>query len=73
MEELLETSCQFRELTGKDVVVVIQNRAIMPKNSDIERQCRTYRLKFNTKSIPVYPNIERALRAIRNASMVRIS
>jgi acyl-CoA synthetase (NDP forming) len=71
MGGLLEVIEQLKGLTGKDVVMVLENRANLPENDRLEGAARSIRLRYHSKGIPVYPTVARALRAIRNASGVK--
>jgi len=68
LEQVLEVVDRLRGATGKDVVLVMENRANRVQDLDIERIYRSMRLRFQGRGIPVFPTTERALRAIRNAS-----
>ena len=71
MNDLLDVSDRMKRLTGKDVVVVMENRTNMPVYARLEGTASTIRLRYHSRGIPVYPTVERALRAIRNASRVK--
>jgi acyl-CoA synthetase (NDP forming) len=66
---LLQRIVQIRERTGKDVVVVMENRANLVEDAGLEGQSRAVRTQFHQEGVVTYPNVERALRAIRNASL----
>jgi acyl-CoA synthetase (NDP forming) len=65
---LLEVVARLKGATGKDVVVVMENRANRVQDLDIEGMYRSMRLRFQGRGVPVFPTTERALRAIRNAA-----
>jgi len=67
LEGLLGMVKPLRERTGKDVVVVMENRANLAQDLEIEGLYRAMRVRFQSQGVPVYPTAERALRAIRNA------
>jgi hypothetical protein len=68
LEQVLEVLDRLKGVTGKDVVLVMENRANRVQDLDIEGIYRGMRLRFQSRGIPVFPTMERALRAIRNAS-----
>jgi hypothetical protein len=65
---LLQRIVQIKERTGRDVVVVMENRANLVEDAGLEGESRAVRSRFHQEGVPTYPNVERALRAIRNAS-----
>ena len=68
LDQVLEVVDRLKGTTGKDVVLVMENRANRVQDLDIEGTYRTMRLRFQGRGIPVFPTTERALRAIRNAA-----
>jgi acyl-CoA synthetase (NDP forming) len=68
LDQLLEVVDRLKGTTGKDVVLVMENRANRVQDLDIERIYRRVRLRFQGRGISVFPTTERALRAIRNAA-----
>jgi acyl-CoA synthetase (NDP forming) len=68
LTSLLPTLSRIKTETGKDVVVVFENRAQQPEHVDVEAVARNVRRAFQTAGIPVFTSTERALRGIRNAS-----
>ena len=73
LDTLLDAIVSIRGRTGKDVVMVIVNRANLPSNAELEGIYRVLRLRCYAKGVPFYATVERALRSIRNASRVRRS
>ncbi len=71
MDSLLEVSVRIRESTGKDIIVVIENRANLPVDNGLEGTSRAIRLGYLSQGVPVYASVKRALRAIRNAAGIR--
>jgi len=65
---LVETLSGLKKKTGKDVVMVFDNRAHMPEDVEVEAVSRKIRRRFQAEGIPVYPSVERALRGMRHAS-----
>ena len=68
LESLLETLVQLKGETGKDIVMVLENRARLQENIGAESVLRRVRDQSHELGIPVYPSPERALRGIRNAT-----
>jgi hypothetical protein len=71
LDTLLEAIASIRQRTGKNVVMVLVNRANLPSNAELEGMYRVLRLRCYAKGVPFYATVERGLRAIRNASRVR--
>ena len=67
-ESLLEILSRLKEETGKDIVLVLENRARLIENIEIESLFRTVNRTYQEAQIPVYTEPERALRGIRNAA-----
>jgi acyl-CoA synthetase (NDP forming) len=68
LDSLLETLVRVKKETGKDIVMVLENRARLPENIDAESTLRRVRDRSHEMGIPVYQAPERALRGIRNAA-----
>jgi len=68
IKSLVRTLAQVKEETGKEVVMVFDNRAYMPEDVAVEAVSREMRSLFQAEGIPVYPSTERALRGIWHAS-----
>jgi acyl-CoA synthetase (NDP forming) len=71
LNDLLEALCQLKEETGKDIVVVMENKAQRVEDIEVESTLREMRDKYHENGIPVYPNSKRALRGIKNASLLQ--
>jgi len=67
LQGVLEVMSRLKDETGKDVVAVFENRAHRVEHVEVESVSRSMRKKYLSKGIPVYPNVERALRGIKNA------
>ncbi|MFC1884157.1 CoA-binding protein [Thermodesulfobacteriota bacterium] len=67
---LLEKLPALKEETGKDIVMVFDNRSYGLDDLDAERVSRKLRGMFQTKGIPVFSSTKRALRGIWHASKV---
>ncbi|MDY6852647.1 MAG: hypothetical protein SV487_11325, partial [Thermodesulfobacteriota bacterium] len=68
LKELVGALPQIKEETGKDIVIVLENRSYRPENLDVESTYRDMRVRFQAEGIPVFVSAERALRGIRNAA-----
>ena len=68
LKSLVGTLARLKEETGKEVVMVFDNRAHMPEDVAVEAVSREMRSLFQAEGIPVYPSAERALRGIWHAS-----
>ena len=68
LDQVLEAMDRQKAATGKDVVLVMENRANRVQDLGIEGICRSMRLRFQDRGIAVFPTAERALRAIRNTA-----
>ncbi|MBW1783633.1 MAG: CoA-binding protein [Deltaproteobacteria bacterium] len=63
----IEPLAQLKRETGKEVVMVFDNRAHLSKEAGVEAISREVRDQFQAAGIPVYPSTERALRGIHHA------
>lgn len=70
-DAVLKGIVALRGETGRDVVVVMENRAGLPEDSDLERTVRAARLLYFSNGIPVFSSVRRALRAIRISAAAR--
>lgn len=61
----LDSIVALRGETGKDVVLVMENRAGLPEEVGLEETVRAARLRYFERGIPVFSSVKRALRAIR--------
>jgi acyl-CoA synthetase (NDP forming) len=64
-EGLLPGLVRLKEETGKDIVMVFENKAYLPDDVFVEEVSRKIRGLYQKAGLPVYPNVERALRGIR--------
>ena len=67
IKEMLEVLCELKNTSGKDIVVVFDNRANLVKDVDVEKVSREMRAKYQAQGIPVFPSAKRALRGIGHA------
>jgi acyl-CoA synthetase (NDP forming) len=68
VKSLIGTLAGLKKETGKEVVMVFDNRAYMPEDVGVEAVSREVRRLFQTEGMPVYSSAERALRGLRHAS-----
>ena len=64
-EGLLPGLVRLKEETGKDIVMVFENRAYLQEDVFVEGVSRKIRGLYQQAGIPVFANAERALRGIR--------
>jgi len=62
---------EIKKDTGKEVVMVLDNRTQLPEETGVEAVSREMRKEFHHAGIPVYPSTERALRGIHHALVCR--
>ncbi len=67
LKEMLEVLTDLKNKTGKDIVVVFENRANQIHDVDVEKMSRKIRSAYHARGIPVFASAERALRGIRHA------
>jgi acyl-CoA synthetase (NDP forming) len=68
LKSLVGTLVRLKKETGKEVVMVFDNRAYMPEDVAVEAVSREVRSLFQAEGLPVYPSTERALRGLWHAS-----
>jgi acyl-CoA synthetase (NDP forming) len=67
LKEMLDLFSDLKTKTGKEIVVVFDNRANQVEHVAVEKVSRKMRMAFLAQGIPVFPSVDRALRAIRHA------
>jgi hypothetical protein len=70
LDSLLPSVSGIKKETGKDIALVLENRAYRPEDIDIESLNRRLIMNYQEQGIPVFPSAERALRGIRNAHLL---
>jgi hypothetical protein len=65
-EGLLPGLVRLKEETGKDIVMVFENKAYLPEDVFVEGVSRKMRGLYQEAGLPVYTSTERALRGIRH-------
>jgi acyl-CoA synthetase (NDP forming) len=73
LQSLVEPLAQLREETGKDLVMVLDNRTYHLEDMGVEAVSRQMRQRFQGVGIPVYSSAERALRGISYALKIKLS
>jgi len=58
----------IKQETGKDIAVVMDNRAGQQTDIDVEATLRRMRDSYQSKGFPVFTSAERALRGISHAA-----
>jgi len=66
-QSLVNPLAQLKEETGKDLVMVLDNRTYKAEDVGVEAVARQVRQRFQDVGIPVYSSAERALRGISYA------
>ena len=73
LQGLVKPLSQLRQETGKDLVMVLDNRTYQPEDVEVEALSREMRQRFQDVGIPVYSSAERALQGISHALTARLS
>ena len=73
LQGLVEPLSELMEETGKDLVMVLDNRTYQAEDVEVEAVSRQMRKRFQDVRIPVYSSAERALRGISYALTARLS
>lgn len=71
VKDLIPSLAELKRKTGKEVVMVLDNKAHLTTETGVEAVYRELRDGFQTAGIPVYPGTERALRGIHHALTAR--
>lgn len=69
LTEMLDILTEIKQETGKEIVVIFENRANQVDEVNVEKVSRELRTAYLARGIPVFANAERALRGIRYAIM----
>jgi acyl-CoA synthetase (NDP forming) len=67
LEEMLPVLERLKKKSGREIIVVFENHAVTVADVDVEKTSRILRKAYQSRGIPVFPNVERALRGIRHA------
>jgi acetate---CoA ligase (ADP-forming) subunit alpha len=68
LDSLLASVSEIKKETGKDIVLVLENKTYRPEDIDIESVKRRLVSNYQKQGIPVFHSAERALRGIRNVA-----
>ncbi|MEN8243914.1 MAG: CoA-binding protein [Thermodesulfobacteriota bacterium] len=68
LEQLLGILTEIKQETGKDIAVVMENRAGRQEDLDVEATLRRMRDSYQAQGFPVFSSAERALRGISHAA-----
>jgi acyl-CoA synthetase (NDP forming) len=71
LTEMLDIFTDIKRKTGKDIVVVFENRANRIDDVSVEKISREMRSAYLARGIPVFASAARALRGIRHAIAAR--
>jgi acyl-CoA synthetase (NDP forming) len=71
IQSLVEPLTDLKRKTGREVVMVFDNKAHLETEAWVEGVSREARDRFQLAGIPVYPSTERALRGIHHALVSR--
>ena len=71
LNEMLDILTDLKHESGKEIVVVFENRAHQVKDVSVEKISREIRAAYLARGIPVFASAERALRGIRHAISAR--
>ncbi len=58
---------RLKKKSSKEVIVVFENHAMTVADVDVEKTSRIMRKAYQSHGIPVFSNVERALRGLRHA------
>lgn len=67
LEQLLENLVEIKQETGKDIALVMENRAGQQEEIDVESTLRRMRDLYQSHGFPVFSSAERVLRSISHA------
>lgn len=68
LDSLLGSVSELKKETGKDIVLVLENRTYRAEDIRVEAIKRRVASAYQKQGIPVFSSAERALRAIRNTA-----
>jgi hypothetical protein len=57
----------LKKKSNKEIITVFENRAMTVEDVAVEKTSRLMRKAYQSAGIPVFSNVERALRGIRHA------
>jgi len=67
LEGLLPVLERLKKKSGREIITVFENRAKTVADVAVEKTSRIMRKAYQSRGIPVFSNVERALRGIRHA------
>lgn len=68
LEEMLPVLERLKKKSNKEIIAVFENHATTIEDVDVEKTSRILRKAYQSRGIPVFPNVERALRGVRHAA-----
>ena len=67
LEEMLPVLERLKKKSGREIIAIFENHAVTVADVDVEKTSRILRKAYQSRGIPVFPNVERALRGVRHA------
>ena len=67
LEGMLPVLERLKKKSNKEIITVFENRAMTVADVGVEKTSRIMRKAYQSQGIPVFSNVERALRGIRHA------
>ena len=66
-QQLIGVLTELKQETGKDILAVFENRALRPRDAEVEALRREMKAAYQARGVGVFPGVERALRGVRHA------
>ena len=67
LEEILPVLEHLKKKSSKEIIAVFENHAMTVADVEVEKTSRILRKAYQARGIPVFSNVERALRGLRHA------
>ena len=67
LEDMLPVLERLKKASGREIIAVFENHAVTVADVDVEKTSRIQRKAYQSRGIPVFHNVERALRGVRHA------
>ena len=67
LEDMLPVLERLKKASGREIIAVFENHAVTVADVDVEKTSRIVRKAYQSRGIPVFHNVERALRGVRHA------
>ena len=72
LSRLMTVLGEIRKETDKDIALVLENKTWRLEDINVELIKRRVAARYQQQGIAVFPSVERALRGIRNAALIRL-